>query len=163
MLKNDDMKLNQLLAGGRLSGAEYDEIERRVLEHTAPRRARWLWPALVPAAALASALAAWFLVVGGEVWDPAASSETARALPGRPAPDPFTAKSGGTPASTSDDPTHGRSPSGRLELGCVGGAPGACRLGDTLMFSIDGNNVADRVKQNLRGHRCVQIKRFASP
>ena len=142
MLENDDMKLNQLLARGRLSGAEYDEIARRVLEHTAPRRARWLWPALVPATALASALAAWFLVVGAEVREPAASSEAATAVPERPERDPFTAKSGGTPPSIADDPTHGSSRIGRLELGCVGGAPGACRLGDTLMFSIDGNKVS---------------------
>ena len=28
---------------------------------------------------------------------------------------------------------------GVLELGCVGGTPGVCRLGDTLMFTINGN------------------------
>ncbi len=116
MLKDDDIELDQLLARGRLSGSEYDQIERSVLERTAPRRARWLWPTLVPAAALASAFAAWFLVVGGNA-----------------APDSFTPRSGGTPLS---------SPIGLLELGCVGGAPGVCRLGDTLLFSLNGNTVS---------------------
>jgi hypothetical protein len=116
-LKDDDVELDQLLARGRLSGTEYDQIEQRVLEHAVPRRARWLWPTLLPAAALASAFAVWFLVV----------------TPERPAADSFTPRSAGTSLS---------SPIGLLELGCVGREPGVCRLGDTLMFSLNGNTVS---------------------
>jgi hypothetical protein len=32
---DDDAELNQLIAGGRLSGSEYDRVEQRVLEHAA--------------------------------------------------------------------------------------------------------------------------------
>lgn len=33
---DDDPELNQLIAGGRLSGSEYDRVEERVLEQRTP-------------------------------------------------------------------------------------------------------------------------------
>lgn len=53
---DDDAELDQLLAGGRLSGSEYDRVARRVLERpdkkrerkqtSAARRLRRAWGAL---------------------------------------------------------------------------------------------------------------------
>lgn len=37
---DENAELDQLLAGGRLSGAEYDRVERRVLERTDTKRER---------------------------------------------------------------------------------------------------------------------------
>ena len=37
---DEDAELDQLLAGGRLSGAEYDRVERRVLERANEKHGR---------------------------------------------------------------------------------------------------------------------------
>jgi hypothetical protein len=79
-VKKEKALLDRVLARGALGGPHYDEILERVLERTetpegrrAGRRRVWL---LVPAGALASAVAAWLLLA-------------------RPAGQPFTAKGSG--------------------------------------------------------------------
>jgi hypothetical protein len=118
LIKDDDAELDQLLARGRLSGSQYDQIERRVLEQVAPERRR-VWPLLAPAAALAAALCLWLAVDGRFAQGP--DRIAARDAPPGNA---FREKSGGTPAR------------GVVSVGCGGANPLACRLGDTLMFSV---------------------------
>lgn len=116
----DELELDRLLARGHLSGGQYDRIERRVLARVAPKPARWLWPALLPAAALASVLGIW--VVSGRDGDATRGPENP-AAPGARVSDGFTPK-GAAPAA------------GLLSIGCNATTPGSCRLGDTLMFSV---------------------------
>jgi hypothetical protein len=118
MSDDDDLEIDQLLAGGRLSGRQYDEIEQRVLRQVAPRRARRWWPALGGAAALASALSAWLLMARS---DPADERTRPRAL------DAFSEKGGD--ASARSAPV--------FDLRCATPS-GACRVGDTLMVSAHG-------------------------
>lgn len=123
MSRDDNLELDELLAGARLAGSEYDEIERRVLAQVAPVSQRRWWPAIGGVAALASAFGAWFLVSPGAI-----TTVESAATP----PASFTAKSMESGASI-DAPGAGVS----VELGC-GMQGGACRLGDTLMFSVRG-------------------------
>jgi hypothetical protein len=101
-----DSELNQLLAGGRLSGSEYDRIEARVLERVRPERQPRFWFALAPATAAASLLGVWLLGRNAE------------------APDAFTAKG------------NGDSQRAVIDVGCEGPKPHVCRIGQTLMFSV---------------------------
>ncbi|HVR21285.1 MAG TPA: hypothetical protein VMS65_16340 [Polyangiaceae bacterium] len=111
LIKDDDAELDHLLARGRLSGSQYDQIERRVLDQVAPKRR--VWPLLAPAAALAAAFCLWI----------AAGRDLAQA-PGAPPGNAFREKSGGTPTR------------GVVSIGCGGANPLVCRPGDTLMFSV---------------------------
>jgi len=143
MPEDDDLELDQLLARGRLSGRQYDEIEHRVLARVVPKSRRWLWTATVPAATLASAL------VVALVLNVRARSE--RAGQGFPTAvqDGFTARghsatSGGVlPAAAV------------LDVGCAGRPPHVCRLGDTLMFSVNGTETA--------GYLLALAERVAEP
>jgi len=126
MPEDDDLQLDQLLARGRLSGRQYDEIGRRVLAQVAPKSRRWLWAATVPAATLASAL-----VVGLVLSVRAPSGRSAEGLP-RSASDGFTAR--GTSATSGEAPP----PAVVLDVGCAGRPSHVCRVGDTLMFSVNG-------------------------
>jgi hypothetical protein len=135
MPKDDDMELDQLLARGSLSGRQYDQIERRVLEHAAPRPKRWLWPTLVPIAALASAYGAWLFVVGQGAEERIGSSPAAEQ-------DAFQPKSGESPQAVPNAPVQRSPAAGVLSIGCAGAEPGVCRLGETLMFSVNGSSIA---------------------
>ncbi len=104
-----DVELNQLLARGRLSGGEYDEVERRVLAAVTEKPRRAYWPLALPALALAAGLAFWIGTRG--------------AVPHSA----FTEKGGGEPVL------------GVVSIGCGRGASLHCKLGDTLMFSVSGN------------------------
>ncbi|HEX6272801.1 MAG TPA: hypothetical protein VFZ53_07175 [Polyangiaceae bacterium] len=101
-----DTELDQLLARGRLSGAEYDRIEARVLEGVRPESRRRWWFALAPVMAAASLLGVWLLGAGA------------------PKRDAFTAKGGGEPVPAA------------IDVGCEGPRPHECRFGQTLMFSV---------------------------
>jgi len=130
MPEDDDLQLDQLLARGRLSGRQYDEIGRRVLAQVAPKSRRWLWAATVPAATLASAL-----VVGLVLSVRAPSERSAEGLP-RSASDGFTAR--GTSSTSREAPP----PAVVLDVGCAGRPSHVCRVGDTLMFSVNGAETA---------------------
>ena len=108
-MRNDDLRLDRLLAKGHLGGPEYDRILNNVFEKTHPRPARRAAWILAPVAGLAMAAAAVVLVV---------------ARPGR---EPFAPK--GSAAVVS----------GALSIGCApaGGGGGVCRVGDTLMFEVN--------------------------
>jgi hypothetical protein len=58
-LSKDGSELNRLLSHGRLSGAEYDAVEQRILAQVAPERTRARWQLFAPAVAAAAALALW--------------------------------------------------------------------------------------------------------
>jgi hypothetical protein len=117
MAKDDDLELDQLLAGGRLSGGQYDEISRRVLARVAPARARRWWPLWGGIAVSASALGAWLLLSRGSL--PLAPGELERVREGAG----FVAKG----AAESN-------PIG-FDLGCDNAAR-TCRVGDTLLLSL---------------------------
>jgi hypothetical protein len=143
MSEDDDSELDQLLARGRLSGRQYDEIERRVLARAAPKSRRWLWAASVPVAALACAL-----VVGLRLSVRAPSERSGEGLP-TAVPDEFTAR--GSSASSS-----GALPVALvLDVGCAGRPPHVCRIGDTLMFSLNGTHSA--------GYLLALAERVAEP
>ncbi|HKO50538.1 MAG TPA: hypothetical protein VJV79_22600 [Polyangiaceae bacterium] len=128
MSEKDDSELDQLLSRGRLSGRQYDEIERRVLAQVVPRN-RWRWTSFVPAAALASsALVVGLLLAGREPNERASkdSHAAARELG-------FTAR--GSSLSTGGPPRT----AAVIDLGCAGRPAHVCRIGDTLMFSVSGN------------------------
>ena len=110
-----DIEIDQLLARNRLSGAQYDEIERRVLKQVVPKRRSRFWLLLTPATALASLLAIWLLVP-----PPAATPPSAG----------FTPKAAGPTVL------------GLVDVGCAGDTPHVCRLGDTLMFSVGAGTTA---------------------
>jgi hypothetical protein len=121
MSDKDDLEIDQLLAGGRLSARQYDEIEKRVLRQVVPRRARSWWPALGGVAALASALSAWLLMARSGAVDPAADEAAPKPL------DAFSEKGSAAPARSAPV----------FDLRCA--TPnGACRVGDTLMVSAHG-------------------------
>lgn len=108
-MKDEEARLDQLLAGGSLGGPRYDEIFERVVPRTAgaeagrPRRWRRWW--LVMSAALVPAAAAWLVL----------------ARPKGPPPTPKGAAG----------------LSGAIELGCGVAAGHVCRAGDTLLFSVN--------------------------
>jgi hypothetical protein len=129
MSDKDDLELDQLLARGRLSGRQYDEIERRVLEQVAPRSKRWPIVALLPAAALAAVFAV--LVLPSRA--PSQRSTEASPLSVR---DGFTAR--GSSASSGGL----ERAAALVDVGCAGRPAHVCRLGDTLMFSVNGNQAA---------------------
>lgn len=107
-LEKDDLELDQLLSRGRLSGAQYDSIEKRVLERTLPKARAPRWPVLL-AAAFASA-GAMALVIGrngGDDGDPGFRSKGAETATGS-----------------------------IVDVGCGGTRSRVCKLGDTLMFSV---------------------------
>jgi len=130
MPEDDDLELDQLLARGRLSGRQYDEIERRVLERVAPQRKRWPWIAMLPAAAAACALVALLLPPSG-----APSERSGARLPSA-IRDGFTAR--GSSASIGSAPRA----AAILDVGCAGRPAHVCCIGDTLMFSVNSNQSA---------------------
>ena len=119
MPRNDDLELNELLAGGQLSGTEYDAIEANVLERVAPRsRSPRVFAVLLPGLGLAAAVALWVSASSRQPHQPSLDAN-----------DAFRAKGGNASGSTL--------PVGSVELGCASRPSGTCRLGDTLMFSIN--------------------------
>ena len=121
MSKRDDARIDELLARGTLGGPQYDQIFEQVLARTAeaesphpapPVRLRsrgitWALAALVPVAAVA----AWLVLVP-------ASGRDQRLRPKGAAPP-------GAPVT------------GALEVGCAPSGRRSCRLGDTLIFTVN--------------------------
>lgn len=107
-MTRDDDKLDELLAGGVLSGPQYDDVLERVLARTpsAPARARrpLLW---IAGGVIASSVAAWLLLA-------------------RTSNDPFTAKGAGTTQMVD-----------ALQVGCAPAGGRVCHPGDTLMFTVN--------------------------
>lgn len=112
----DDAELDQLLARGRLSGAQYDEIEQRVLDRVAPRAGVPRWAVIAPAAALAAGVALWVFSGAPGTGVPAAG-----------------------PGGEFREKGSGRVSQGAITIGCGAEARRACRLGETLVFSVSGN------------------------
>ncbi|MGC4093583.1 MAG: hypothetical protein QM756_37930 [Polyangiaceae bacterium] len=60
---DENERIERLLAGGYLSGSQYDAIEQRVLAHTAKRQRgqllRWVAPAALAASSMAALVAFW--------------------------------------------------------------------------------------------------------
>lgn len=106
-MKDEDARLDEVLAGGTLGGPHYDEIFERVLARSAsqekPARPRKLW--WLVAAAVVPAGAVWLVL----------------ARPKAPAPTP----KGGAGAP------------GAIEIGCGPSGGHVCHPGDTLMFSVN--------------------------
>jgi hypothetical protein len=123
MVKRDDLELDRLLARGLSSGPQYDDIEQRVMKRVAPRRKRWLWPTLV-SSGLGFAAGAWLLVSAG-TFSGLGSGELANGS----SADGFRAK-GTAPARASGSPL-------AFDVACGTSASRVCRLGDTLMFSLN--------------------------
>jgi hypothetical protein len=108
----DDDSLHSLLARGRLSGAQRDRILERVLdEHAPPRRAFRRWVVAASVALPAAAAMALVLALRGPAGDDAEVG----------APVPKGAHAGAV-----------------FEARCSDRAPGQCRSGDRLIFSVDG-------------------------
>jgi hypothetical protein len=128
MPEDDDMELDQLLARGRLSGSQYDEIERRVLAHVAPRSRPRPRIAMLLAAAVACALVIGLVLAGRTPNEP--SSKDSRVAV---RDDGFTAR--GNPAANGS----ARRAGVVLDVGCAGRPAHVCRIGDTLMFSVNNN------------------------
>jgi len=143
MPEDDDAELDQLLARGRLSGRQYDEIERHVLARVVPRRTRWLRAAAVPAAALSCAAIVGLMLVGRT----ASERSHGGLLPA--ASDGFRAR--GSSALEGGAP----SPAAVLDVGCAGRPAHVCHIGDTLLFSVTGNPSA--------GYLHAFAERVASP
>jgi hypothetical protein len=110
-LKEEDAQLDEILAKGSLGGPQYDRIFERVLERTATDK-----PAVskaprrwiaIPGAALAAGLAFWLVLAGFR-----GSGE-------------FTPK--GLPVAAT----------GAIEIGCTPSGPRVCRLGETLVFTVN--------------------------
>jgi hypothetical protein len=118
MHEPQDSELNQLLSRGRLSGIEYDRVERLVLDRVVPKAPRRFWPVVVPAAAALAAAAAFLLIDRGVTLRDAER--------GSPESGGFTTKS------------DGRALNGVVTTSCGRTNFGSCRLGDTLFFSIAG-------------------------
>lgn len=114
---DEDAELNRLLARGHLSGAEYDAIEKRVLDQTAPKAPRSTLALLGSAVVLAAGFALWFAVRPSGTGVSLPPGETAAGLREKGAARPVL---------------------GVVSVGCSG-ASGHCRLGDTLLFSVNGN------------------------
>jgi hypothetical protein len=109
-VRDDDTQLDRLMAGGNLSGGQYDRIEQRILAEVARTepgaRARWL-PRVSLGLGLMSAAAA--VVIGLS----------------RSAPPEFAQKG-----------THGAAV-GVLDVGCGGARAHVCAHGDTLVFTVN--------------------------
>jgi hypothetical protein len=119
----DDRELNQILARGQLSGAEYDAIERNVLGQLEAKPRRTPWRALAPAMAIAAGVCVWVLAKGpGEQHSVRRETETQLG---------FSEKGEGEGVLGSA--------LGVVSAGCGGASRLACRLGDTLMFSVTAN------------------------
>jgi len=143
MPEDDDLELDQLLARGRLSGRQYDEIERRVLARVAPKSTRSQWTTSLPAATLACAL-----VIGLVL--------SVRAPSGQSTEGSAPAASDGFTARGSSAASGGTLPVGALlDVGCAGRPPHVCRIGDTLMFSVNGTRSA--------GYLLALAERVAGP
>jgi hypothetical protein len=125
MPEKDDLELDQLLARGRLSGRQYDEIERQVLARVAPRSKRWPWIAVLPAAALLALLVF-----------PGRTNERSGAGSPNAVRDGFTAR--GSSASNGS----ARRSAVIVDVGCAGRPAHVCRVGDTLMFSVNSSQAA---------------------
>jgi hypothetical protein len=128
MSSDDNLEIDELLAGARLAGAQYDEIQRRVLAQVVSEPKRRWWPAMVGAplwlggaAALASAFGVWLVISG---------SGSTSVEPTVTPPASFTEK--GIQSGTEVP-----GPGVDFQLRCAT-PTGACRLGDTLMFSVRG-------------------------
>jgi hypothetical protein len=135
MVKPKDIELDQLLARGRLSGRQYDALERNILSAVAPARRRWPWPhasstVLISSAALSAAglvLGVWLMF--GKTLDQQPGTLPHDSATG----DGFRAKGAAV------------GPVAGFELGCPGREPGVCRLGDTLLFSLNAGTPAGHV------------------
>ena len=108
---DDDSALRFLLAGGRLAGADHDRILGRIRRAAAPRRRLGWWLAGF-GAALSAATAVLVLGVG-----------LRHAAPGGDA-GALTAKGLGGGAG--------------VEARCPGRPRGSCRVGDKLIFEVEG-------------------------
>ncbi|HEY3493762.1 MAG TPA: hypothetical protein VGK73_03705 [Polyangiaceae bacterium] len=115
LARGEDKEIDQLLARGRLSGVQYDEIAQNVLDHVAPEPRVPRWSVFASAAALAAGAAVWFVAASSEPGAPPQASED------------FREKGAGRPVL------------GALAIGCGAEARHACRLGETLVFSVSGN------------------------
>jgi hypothetical protein len=111
--RDDDGSIRFLLAGGRLAGADHDRILSRIRREASPRR-RWGWWLAGFGATFSAAAAALVIAVG-----------LRHAAPDAGAPGGLTAK--GEPASAA-----------RLEARCPGRPRGSCRIGDKLIFEVEG-------------------------
>lgn len=107
-MKDEDARLDEILAGGTLGGPHYDEIFERVLARSAPQekpaRLRKLW--WLMAAALVPAAAVWLVLVRPKVPAPTPKGVAGAAL-------------------------------GAIEIGCGPSGGHVCHPGDTLMFSVN--------------------------
>ncbi|HEX6767579.1 MAG TPA: hypothetical protein VF103_18900 [Polyangiaceae bacterium] len=109
----DDDSLHTLLSEGRLSGAQRDRILERVLdEHASPRRRPRTWVLVAGVALPAAAILA--LVVGMHRRAPEGDAGAGWLVP------------------------KGERSGAHLEASCPNRAPGQCRKGDRLVFSVDG-------------------------
>jgi hypothetical protein len=135
MVKPKDIELDQLLARGRLSGRQYDAIERNILSAVSPARRRWPW-SHAPSTVLISgtALSAMGLALG--VW--LMFGKTLDRQPGAPPPSSATADGFRAKGAT-------LGPVSSFELGCPGRERGVCRLGDTLLFSLNAGTPSGHV------------------
>lgn len=116
-MRYDEEEVERLLAGGYLSGAQYDRIEARVLRRVASQPARGGIRRVLPD--LAAPLGGTALVVGALALHVGSSEPPAANAPS------FTAK--GAAAAPKQ---------GAVELVCSG-APRACTVDDTLMFVVN--------------------------
>jgi hypothetical protein len=109
--KDDDSAIRFLLAGGRLAGADHDRILARIRRAAAPRRRLGWWLAGF-GATLSAAAAALVLGVGlrHAAREGDAGALTAKGLPG----------------------------GAGLEARCPGRPRGSCRIGDKLIFEVEG-------------------------
>lgn len=114
-MRFDDDDLENLLAGGHLSGRAYDRIEARVMERVLPRpRASRFYFLMAAALPVAAALGGVALYMRGQAAEPGSA--------------------GGLTAKGARDPL-----AGAVELRCS--AERACRAGDTLLFLVDTDRV----------------------
>jgi hypothetical protein len=109
-LRKEDLRAEELLAGGSLSGRQHDEILARVLDRTEtadrPRPRLRGRTGLVLCAAAVPALAAWLILVS-------------------PARDAFQAK--GPPQRTT----------AAIDIGCTSSGSRVCPMGGTLAFVVN--------------------------
>ncbi len=117
-MRYDDEGLERLLAGGNLSGAQYDRIEAQVMRRVAKP---------TPLRSIARAMPALALVAGMSA---VALRLTSPESPSAEGASGFTAKGAGV-----------ESLHGAVELVCSG-EPDRCRVEDTLLFVVDSDRAS---------------------